>query len=82
MENNEEAQWLGCLPVKEGYKPNLPSFKDTCEKCGVQVWRANSSPRGLRIVCTDCLLKMMKQAESVDLTIMPPTPEQMKDIIE
>jgi formylmethanofuran dehydrogenase subunit E len=78
MAYREEAQWLACLPVKEGYKPKLQSFKDSCEKCGVQVWRANSSPRGMRVVCMDCFTKMLEQAESV--TVMPPTPKQVEDI--
>jgi formylmethanofuran dehydrogenase subunit E len=78
MENKEEDQWLACVPVKEGYKPKLASGKASCEKCGVQVWQATSSPKGMRIICMDCL---QKQMEMEDIEVMPPTKKQMDDML-
>jgi hypothetical protein len=77
---SKEDHFIICYPVTLfPSTPSLASSVDLCLMCHQPVWRAHSSPREPKALCVDCAIVEIFEGDS-DSKIMPPTPEQIRDI--
>lgn len=67
-----------CVALSEMSRPHVPSRIARCWRCGTKVWVAPSTPILAVPTCTACSLVLM--AEDDDVTILPPTPEQLREL--
>ncbi len=75
----EDLCIVGCVRVADMEVPSVASDMRYCEKCGMAVWLARSTPgdRGM-IYCLPCTVDAV--AEGDDTVIEPLTTEQLADI--
>jgi hypothetical protein len=58
---------LVCYRVTDAV-PSVASHKGRCRECRQKVWIANSSPRGLRTLCTRCVLMEIDEDAVLHIT--------------
>lgn len=71
MKDNHEDAITVCLRVSKGRLPPIElSFKNTCSKCGKDVWVSPATKQSIEsglypdvIVCVNCALKMIEKEE-------------------
>lgn len=73
----DEESYLFCMPALPEYRHTIVTV-DHCCLCGRAVWRSASSRSDLKAICAPCGLEQM--GEQDEITIMPPTREQLADI--
>ena len=63
-----------------GTTRTVESRSDTCSRCGVEVWRARSSPVEPAAICIGCLMAIVQADEDI-VKIEAATTEQVRDIM-
>lgn len=72
-----DAQIVVCTRVTELPIPFKPATIEHCPDCGERVWLANSSPRGVKLMCYQCIeptiLAEMDKGEEVIISMTKDT---------
>lgn len=73
---------LLCALVSEIDEPKVQSRVDTCSGgCKRAVWRALSSPAGVRAICRHCMLIDVQFSGAEKIAVVPPSKKQKVDIV-
>lgn len=76
--NAPKPKILACRRVASG-EAGVPSTRETCTECGEDVWRANSSPKDVKVVCLECFEKLYGHEEVDELRVTFPQVEEMAE---
>ena len=80
MEKPEQVI-LVCVPVNDIIFPQVPSFKDSCTVCGIEVWRSNRSvAMDALLQCLACSIKDMQKREEVEIIPAPYVADDIEEL--
>lgn len=66
----DDEETVVCIRVTEKPIPEVPATIVNCVDCGARIWLADSSPRGIKCKCFECVEKQMATEKEGNVLVL------------